>query len=51
MGGIVIHPACVVIVRCVYNSVQYRGAKLGKIQGGGGVTEITKIEATTWVKF
>ena len=36
MGGIVIHPACVVIVRCVYNSVQCRVAKLGKIQGGGG---------------
>ena len=22
-----------------------------KFKGGGGVTEVTKIEATTWVKF
>ena len=45
-----VHLACVVIVRCVYNSAQCRGAKFGKIQGGG-LAEITKIEATTWVKF
>ena len=32
-------------------SVHGRDVKLGKIQGGGGVAEVTKIDATTWVYF